>query len=337
MTFPRPERQAPPRAHAAAHTLSRIKSAVDRLPPAAWTAPPRAVIVARAATPTNRLLAAALRRLGYRSAIRPADRTLAVGAGDVVFGRLDVLQTLDGIEPGLGTLARASRAGALVVNSALGLLSAHDKLLTAAALTRVGINHPATIHVTHVRVPLSLEPPYVVKPRFGSWGRDVVFCDSPRALRQELERLQHRHWFRRHGALVQEFVPGPRRLRRHDLRLVVAGDRVVGAVERIAAAGDWRTNVALGGERRRVDPPLEAQATALRAAAALRVDLAGVDLMLDERGNYVVLEVNGAVDFTSDYDLTGDVFDSTVDALVPAAQAATQPTRLGRVALRHAI
>jgi RimK family alpha-L-glutamate ligase len=244
-----------------------------------------------------------------------------MAAGDVVIGRLDVLQTLDGVEGGLGSLARAERAGALVLNPALALLTAHDKLLTAAALARAGIPHPPTVHVTDVRVPFPLEPPYVVKPRFGSWGRDVVLCDSPSALLRELRRLQRRAWFRRHGAIVQELVSASRR----DLRLVVSGGCVVGAVERIAAEDDWRTNVALGAVRRPVDPPAEARTTAVRATSALRIDLAGVDLMRDESGQYIVLEVNGAVDFTPEYDLGGDVFAAAVGALVPA----TRPTARG--------
>jgi RimK family alpha-L-glutamate ligase len=305
------------------HGPSGVQSAVRRPLPAARSRSflaPRAVVLARASTRTNELLARALRRRGYRTVIGPAPTAMHTGDGDVFVGRLDVLETLDGVEPGLGSLARAERAGAMVVNKALALLSAHDKLLTAYALAREGIRHPATIHVTGVHVPLSLEPPYVVKPRFGSWGRDVVLCDSPGALRRELGRLQRRSWFRRHGAIVQEFVSGQRR----DLRLVVAGGCVVGAVERIAPAGEWRTNVALGAVRRPVVPPAEARATAVRAAAALRIDLAGVDVMLDAHGQYVVLEVNGAVDFTSDYDLTGDVFNVAVNALVPSPREVIQ-------------
>jgi glutamate--LysW ligase ArgX len=95
-----------------------------------------------------------------------------------------------------------------------------------------------------------------------------------------------------------------------DLRLVVASRQVVGAIERVAAEGEWRTNIALGGSRRPASPTPEACALATDAAAAVEGDLVGVDLQPLRNGGYVVLEVNGAVDVTAEYSLGGrDVFE----------------------------
>ena len=110
------------------------------------------------------------------------------------------------------------------------------------------------------------------------------------------------------------------------LRVVVAAGTVVGAVQRISADGEWRTNVALGAARRPVEPPEDASALARAAADAIRADLAGVDLLPRPEGGFVVVEVNGAVDFTRQYRRDGDVFESAVDALLavePAVEAAT--------------
>jgi glutathione synthase/RimK-type ligase-like ATP-grasp enzyme len=118
-------------------------------------------------------------------------------------------------------------------------------------------------------------------------------------------------WFLEHGALVQELVPhtGP------DLRIVVAGDRVVGAVRREAAPGEWRTNVALGATRVPVEPPPEAALLALAAARAVGAALVGVDLLPTPDGGHTILELNGAVDFTREYRADVDVFRETAAEL----------------------
>lgn len=262
---------------------------------------------------TNARLAAAFRARGHEAAVVPPEAPSAPGPGDVTLARLDVLPSLDGVEPGLGRLEALERTGAVVLNRPGALLRAHDKLATAIALARAGVPHPRTAHVQAPEPAPSFGPPYVVKPRLGSWGVDVFRCESAAQLAACLERIGRRRWFRRQGALVQELVTPTGR----DLRLVVAGGEVVGAVERVAPAGEWRTNVALGATRRPVEPPREARSAARRAAAAVALDLAGVDVLAGGDGTYVVLEVNGAVDFTSAYGLGGaDPFAAAADALV---------------------
>ncbi len=88
----------------------------------------------------------------------------------------------------------------------------------------------------------------------------------------------------------------------------MAGGEVVGAAERVAAAGNGRTNVSLGGTLRPADVP-PARSLAVAAAAAVGADLVGVDLLPIDGDRYLVLELNGAVDFDESYTLDGgDVF-----------------------------
>jgi tetrahydromethanopterin:alpha-L-glutamate ligase len=281
----------------------------------------RLAIVARNGESTNRGLLEAAAALGLDALVLPPEQAAGrLRAGDLALGRLDVLPTLDGPEPGLETLRSLEERRILVLNRAGALLGAHDKLMTALRLSARGLPHPRTAHVGAVADP-HLQYPVVMKPRFGSWGRDVTLCRSRVALERCLRGLGRKAWFRRQGALVQELVQP----RGYDLRIIVAGGEVVGAVRRVAAPGEWRTNVALGGRRTAVDPPPLARLIALGAAAALGTDLVGVDLLPDGDDGWVVLELNGAVEFTPGYALDGEsVFQRAVQALTGSIRRDTE-------------
>jgi RimK family alpha-L-glutamate ligase len=260
-------------------------------------------VIAHRCSPTNSRLGAVL---------SPAQALARLGHGDVALGRLDVLPTLDGIEPGLWALDRLEARGVTVLNARRALVAAHDKLTTADRLFAVHVPHPRTVHVAPWLPDPELEPPLVLKPRFGSWGSDVVRCDDAEVVAAALDEIRGRPWFEATGAIAQKLVQP----QGYDMRLVVAGGTVVGAVRRIAAPGEWRTNVALGARREPVDPPSDARAIAHAAAAAIGGDLVGVDLLPAGLGSWVVLEVNGAVDFNGTYSLADDVYAETRRALM---------------------
>lgn len=272
---------------------------------------------------TNTELAAAWRADGVDAALlTPAEALAVLGPGDVALGRLDVLSTLDGIEPGLEALHTLAATGVRVLNQAAALAATHDKLATARALARKGIRQPRTWHVDASVSEDVLEPPLVLKPRFGSWGRDVFRCADPSELTHSLEEVRKKPWFARQGAIAQELLPSPG----FDLRLVVAGGAVIGAAERVARPGEWRTNVSLGGSLRPASPSEAACELATAAAAAVGADLVGVDLM-PANGLFVVLELNGAVEFDSRYSCSGDdVYELAARRLaLPVTVAAGNP------------
>jgi len=273
----------------------------------------RFAVVAHRRSETNERLAAAASKLGLSgSVLGPRDALCALGPGDIALARLDILESLDGVEDGTTELDRLAAAGVTLLNPPAALASAHDKLLTARALRRAELPHPHTSLIAAGVPSAAPDLPVVLKPRFGSWGRDIVLCRTGAELDGELRRLEARPWFREHGVLAQELVEPVG----WDLRIVVAAGRVVGAARRVAALGEWRTNVALGARVEPAPAPALARTLAIRAAAAVRADLVGVDL-LPTRNGYVVIEVNGAVDFRPAYALDlDDVFEEAVFQLV---------------------
>lgn len=272
-------------------------------------------LVCRTLNATNAALLDALREAGLDPRFTAPAELGNARRDEAALGRLDVLPTLEGVEPGIWELQRAKARGVRVLNEAGTLIAAHDKLATALRLAAAGVPHPRTAHLDGFSPLPRLTPPLVVKPRFGSWGRDVFLCKDTSELSACLASLRGRGWVDRHGVLVQELVPP----QGYDLRVIVAAGQVAGAIERVAADGEWRTNVALGGWRRRTDPPAGARALAVEAAAAIGGDLVGVDLLPNVAGGWTVLELNGAVDFTDEYSLDGgSVFTAVADALAAA-------------------
>jgi RimK family alpha-L-glutamate ligase len=272
-------------------------------------------LVAHRETETNLRLVEAAPAGVTMEIVRPSATIGRLGSGDAALARLDVLRTIDGIEPGSWELARLEAEGVRVLNRLRTLASTHDKLRTAKVLAAAGVPHPTTTHVTAPQLGTRLAPPFVVKPRYGSWGRDVELCRTTAEGQALLDHLATRPWFRKQGVLVQELVPPLG----YDLRIVVAAGEVVGAVRRVAADGEWRTNIALGGHREPVMPPLAARELALAAASAAEADLVGVDLLPTREGGWVVIELNGAVEFNDTYSLDQNVFAAAAEALAAAA------------------
>jgi RimK family alpha-L-glutamate ligase len=278
-------------------------------------------VVACRSTPTNR-------RLG--TCLTPSQAVARLRPGDVALGRIDVLDSSHAIEPGLWALDLLEQRGITMLNRRATLEAAHDKLTTAAILAAAGIPHPSTVQVAPWLPVPELDGPVVLKPRFGSLGRDVIRCETAQDVREALSSLRLRVWFNSSGGVLQSLVAP----RGWDLRILVAGGAVVGAVKRVAARGEWRTNVALGARRVPVVPPLKARDLALAAAAAIDGDLVGIDLLPLAGGGWTVLELNGAVDFNGAYSLGAEVFSAARTALLDSvAHPCLEPDREDEIAL----
>jgi RimK family alpha-L-glutamate ligase len=274
----------------------------------------RFAVIGHRRSATNEALAAAARSCGYEADVLDPQHALAIlEPGDLALARLDVRDELDGIESGTGELERLAAEGVDVLNPPGALVAAHDKLLTARVLRLAGLPHPHTTLLAPALPAAAPELPVVLKPRFGSWGRDVELCRTAGELEEALATAHTRSWFGEHGVLAQELVEP----RGHDLRVVVAGGRVVGSAARVSVPGEWRTNAALGANVIPAIAPPVARALAVAAVDAVGADLAGVDLLPTGDG-WIVLEVNGAVDFRPLYACGRDVYADAVAALLDA-------------------
>jgi ribosomal protein S6--L-glutamate ligase len=98
------------------------------------------------------------------------------------------------------------------------------------------------------------------------------------------------HAIERIGSVL--YLQGAIRHPGHDWRLFVLGGRVLGAIRRHSPAGEWRTNVAVGGRAEAARPDEAAEQLAIAAARAVGARMAGVDLLPDHDGRLLVLEVN---------------------------------------------
>lgn len=255
-------------------------------------------------------LGAALDARGERFAPPDLDDAQAV----VVRGMPGSMLTGDRLERvvlRMDVLARLAARGAAVVNAPRALEAAIDKYLAAARLAAAGVPVPRCQAVqgraAAERAWHELGGDCVLKPIFGSRGRGIVRIREPAALALPEETAGRLF-------LLQEFVP-------HggwDVRILTVGRRAF-AIRRRAAAGDWRTNVSLGGTPEPFTPPADWVDLAFRAARCLETEVAGVDLLPASDGRVLVLEVNGVPGWRALEDTTGEDVTGAVAEYVTAA------------------
>lgn len=188
----------------------------------------------------------------------------------------------------MDTLSRLEASGVRILNPPRSIEHAVDKFLTTSALVHAGLPVPETLVCESTAEALAglerLGGDVLVKPIFGAEGRGIVRVSDPdvgHRVFRTIERIQ--------GVLyLQKFVRHPG----FDLRVLTLGGEVVGAVRRRATHA-FKSNVACGGVAEAYSPTDVEVDLALRAAAAVGVPFAGVDLLTGPDGEPYVIEVNG--------------------------------------------
>jgi RimK family alpha-L-glutamate ligase len=207
---------------------------------------------------------------------------------DVVLARIIPGGSLEQLIYRVDALHWIENRGVRVVNSPRAIERSVDKFYTTTLLHDAGLLVPETVvceRVEDAMAAVRAMGDVVIKPIFGSLGHGMVRVSDPEtALRvvRALDQIKSVFY-------VQRTIDHSGR----DLRIFVVGGRVIGAIERRAPAGEWRTNVAIGGSATAVAVTHEIEGIALTAAAAVGADYAGVDVLPARDGSAYVLEVNG--------------------------------------------
>ena len=196
-------------------------------------------------------------------------------------------------------------------NPSAAIMAARDKLRCHQLLAAQGIDMPVTVFGdnpddTDDLLAMLGEPPHVIKLTEGSQGRGVMLTEKPSASRGVVDALRGLYA----TFLLQEFIAEAGGA---DLRCLVVGDEVVAAMRRQAPEGDFRANLHRGGSAEGVQPDAAEIEVAVRAARALGLGVAGVDLVRSARGP-LVLEVNASpglegIECSTSVDVAGRIID----------------------------
>lgn len=243
---------------------------------------------------------------------------IADGAVDAVLARIIPAGSLEQIVFRVDALHWLEERGVTVVNPPRAIERCVDKFWTSALLREAGLPTPETVVCERAEQAMTAfreMGDVVVKPLFGSMGLGMTrVSDEDVAWRvfRALDAIRGVYY-------VQRTVPHEGR----DLRAFVVGRQVIGAIERSAAEpGGWRTNVSRGGGARTAALDAMQCGLALRAAAAVGADYAGVDLLPAADGTTYVLEVNAIPGWRGLHEATGvDVAGAVVEQLVEIAEA----------------
>ncbi|WP_340200655.1 30S ribosomal protein S6--L-glutamate ligase [Ascidiimonas sp. W6] len=171
------------------------------------------------------------------------------------------------------------------------LVRSRDKLRSLQILSRAGLGLPKTVFSNYSRnVGAIIEKaggaPVVIKLLEGTQGLGVVLADNQNSAESILEAfngLQAR-------VIVQEFI---KEAKGADLRAFVVDGVVVGAMKRQGKEGEFRSNLHRGGSANIVELSDEEENAAIKAAKAMGLGIAGVDLLQSARGP-LILEVNSS-------------------------------------------
>lgn len=197
---------------------------------------------------------------------------------------------------GCAVVRQFEMQGAWTASSSIAITRARDKLRSQQILTKAGIDTPKTLvsrntaDIDDLLEQIGL--PVIIKLATGTHGNGVVLADTKKAAKSALQAF---YLYNEDGTniLLQEYI---KESAGTDIRAFVVGSRVVASMQRQSLDDDFRSNLHKGGGGTSIKLTPEEKRIAVRAAKAMGLHVAGVDLMRSNRGP-LVLEVNASPGF----------------------------------------
>ncbi|AXI46971.1 30S ribosomal protein S6--L-glutamate ligase [Sulfitobacter sp. SK012] len=227
---------------------------------------------------------------------------------------------------GCAVIRQFETIGTYCVNGSAGIMASRDKLHAHQVLAAKKIGMPTTAFAASPKDTSNLmglvgTAPMIVKLLESTQGKGVVLAETKKAAESVIDAFRGL----KANFLVQDFV---KEAAGEDIRCLVVAGKVVAAMKRTGADGDFRSNLHRGGSAKVVRISKQERDTAVRAARAFNLGLSGVDLLRSETGPKV-LEVNSSpglegIEKSTNKDIAGLLYDEIEARVKP------QPTRRKR-------
>ena len=212
---------------------------------------------------------------------------------------------------GLAVLRQFEMMGVYPLNESVAIGRSRDKLRSLQLLARDGLGLPVTAFASDPKqtdevLEIAGGAPVVIKLLEGTQGIGVVLGETHKSAKSVIEAFRGA----KVNILVQEFI---KEAGGTDIRALVVGDKVVAAMERTGAEGEFRSNLHRGGSAKTIKITPEERSTAVRAAKAMGLNVCGVDMLRSNHGP-VIMEVNSSpglegVENTTGIDIAGRIIE----------------------------
>ena len=201
--------------------------------------------------------------------------------------------------------------GVYSVNKSIAITRSRDKLRALQLLSRTGLGMPNTGFANSPKdinglISMVGGAPLVIKLLEGTQGVGVVLAETKKAAESVIQAF----FGLKADILVQEFI---KESNGSDIRCLVIGDKVVASMKRQGPPGEFRSNLHCGGSAEPVKITKDERKTAIAAAKALGLHVAGVDLLRSARGP-LIMEVNSSpglegIEKSTGKDIAGMIID----------------------------